>query len=363
MPSKNVENAKDEQRELSLSKIVRNWPKTTFCIFSEEFCERFSYYCLRTVLTLYLVNVLEFDDATTLLVFHSTTSLAYASPLLGSIISDGYIGKFRTILYVSFIYAAGQILLTFASTLPKGHTFHPSLDLLALLLISIATGGIKPCVSAFGADQFDARQTRMISLYFSVFFFVIQIGAMTSSIISPRLRTLSCFGQDSCFPFSFGLAAALMVIAIGLFVIGSPWYTKVSPKGNMVLRVARTIYAALINKFCKKQTERKHWLDHSLDEHDCRGNKYCLATKRTAKGECAQEVLVSDVKALMRMIVMMLPIPMFWALYDQQGSRWLLQAVNMDGRITEGWTILPDQIHALNAILTIFLIPLSQWSI
>lgn len=101
-----------------------------------------------------------------------------------------------------------------------------------------------------------------------------------------------------------------------------------------VLRVARTIYAALINKFCKKQTERKHWLDHSLDEHDCRGNKYCLATKRTAKGECAQvkfildfekievaqtqEVLVSDVKALMRMIVMMLPIPMFWALYDQQ---------------------------------------------
>ncbi|KAK5986269.1 hypothetical protein GCK32_014827 [Trichostrongylus colubriformis] len=74
--------------------MLRHWPKTTLCIVSNEFCERFSYYGMRTVLILYLLNVLKFTENQSTIFFNSFTVLCYLTPLLGSIIADGYIGKF-----------------------------------------------------------------------------------------------------------------------------------------------------------------------------------------------------------------------------------------------------------------------------
>ena len=58
-------------------------------------------------------------------------------------------------------------------------------------------------------------------------------------------------------------------------------------------------------------------------------------------------------------MVMMIPVPMFWALYDQQGSSWVLQAIGMDANVW-GWEILPDQMGVLNACLILFFIPIFQ---
>ncbi|KJH43630.1 hypothetical protein DICVIV_10348 [Dictyocaulus viviparus] len=74
--------------------MIRHWPKTTLCIVSNEFCERFSYYGMRTVLILYLLNVLKFTGNQSTIFFNSFTVLCYFTPLIGSIIADGYIGKF-----------------------------------------------------------------------------------------------------------------------------------------------------------------------------------------------------------------------------------------------------------------------------
>lgn len=56
----------------------------------------------------------------------------------------------------------------------------------------------------------------------------------------------------------------------------------------------------------------------------------------------------------------MLPVPMFWALYDQLGSRWIIQALAMDGRVTDSFRILPDQMQTFNSILILAFIPLFQ---
>ncbi|KAK6030031.1 hypothetical protein OSTOST_03844, partial [Ostertagia ostertagi] len=173
--------------------MLRHWPKTTLCIVSNEFCERFSYYGMRI-----------------------SPYSAILHHLLGSIIADGYIGKFWTIFSVSILYACGQVILAIASVKNKESSIHPWMDLAGLIIIGFGTGGIKPCVSAFGGDQFEVGQVRdetwmsdyflasldclvlnfftcefqerMLSLFFSMFYFSINAGSMISTFISPIFR-------------------------------------------------------------------------------------------------------------------------------------------------------------------------------
>lgn len=73
-----------------------------------------------------------------------------------------------------------------------------------------------------------------------------------------------------------------------------------------------------------KTEKREHWLDYAKEEHG--------------------EQMVSDIKALLRVLVLYLPLPVFWALFDQQGSRWTFQATRMDGKIG-GFILKPDQMQ------------------
>ena len=73
-----------------------------------------------------------------------------------------------------------------------------------------------------------------------------------------------------------------------------------------------------------------------------------------------QRQLIGDMKAFFRLIVMLLPAPMFWALYDQQGSRWMLQSLYMDCRLWGNYLLLPDQMQTLNAVLILLFIPIFQ---
>ncbi|GMR54462.1 hypothetical protein PMAYCL1PPCAC_24657, partial [Pristionchus mayeri] len=343
--------------------MIKHWPKTTFCIVSNEFCERFSYFGMRTVLTFYILNVLKFDEDTSTIFFNCFSILCYLTPMLGSIIADGYIGMFWTIFSVSILYAVGQIMLAVASTQIWTSPIHPWLDLAGLVVIGFGTGGIKPCVAPFGADQFDKGQDRMTSIYFSLFYFSINAGSMISTFISPIFRAQPCMGQDSCYPLSFGVPAVLMIVATGVFMIGSPWYRKNPPTENVFAEMFRIIGGALGNKFSSRNAgPTSHWLEHYLDTHKCENDPKCMALKGTKKKTqhlCQKKQYVQDVIGLFKLIVMFLPVPMFWALYDQQGSIWLLQGIEMDCNVF-GVLLLPDQMQTLNAVLILIFIPLFE---
>ncbi|CAI2357258.1 unnamed protein product [Caenorhabditis sp. 36 PRJEB53466] len=342
--------------------MIRHWPKTTLCIVSNEFCERFSYYGMRTVLTFYLLNVLKFTDSQSTIFFNGFTVLCYTTPLLGSIVADGYIGKFWTIFSVSILYAIGQVVLALASVKNYQSSVHPWMDLAGLLIIAFGTGGIKPCVSAFGGDQFELGQERMLSLFFSMFYFSINAGSMISTFISPIFRSQPCLGQDSCYPMAFGIPAILMIVATLVFMGGSFWYKKNPPKDNVFGEVTRLMFTAVGNKSKKGSTPKEHWLLHYLTTHDCSKDAKCLelqALKHNGK-LCQKKRFIDDVRSLLRVLVMFLPVPMFWALYDQQGSVWLIQAIQMDCRLSDTLLLLPDQMQTLNAVLILVFIPLFQ---
>ncbi|XP_045458412.1 peptide transporter family 1-like [Melitaea cinxia] len=217
------------------------------------------------------------------------------------------------------------------------------LTILALLLIAFGTGGIKPCVSAFGGDQFKLpEQEKYLGYFFSLFYFSINAGSLISTFLTPILRAdVHCFGDNDCYSLAFGVPGILMIISIIFFVAGKRFYIMKSPTGNVMSRVASCIGHAVLRSFQNKE-KREHWLDHADDKYDTN--------------------LIEDVKALLGVLVLFIPLPVFWALFDQQGSRWTFQADRMEQDIG-GWTLKADQMQVLNPLLILIFIPLFEVAI
>ena len=106
---------------------------------------------------------------------------------------------FRTILYVSLVYALGNLVVSLTALPGLGAGEIPG-PMIGLFLIALGTGGIKPCVSAFGGDQISADQTKLLQSFFSVFYFAINAGSLLSMLITPVLRgqLYSRFFSQSC---------------------------------------------------------------------------------------------------------------------------------------------------------------------
>ncbi|NXN75639.1 S15A1 protein, partial [Himantopus himantopus] len=327
------------------------YPLSIFFIIINEFCERFSYYGMRAVLVLYFKYFLQWDDNLSTAIYHTFVALCYLTPILGALIADSWLGKFKTIVSLSIVYTIGQTVMSVSSIndltdqnhdgSPDNVPVHIALSMIGLILIALGTGGIKPCVSAFGGDQFDDDQEKQRSRFFSIFYLSINAGSLLSTIITPILRAQECgiHSKQRCYPLAFGVPAALMAVSLVVFIIGSGMYKKVQPQGNIMVQVSKCIGFAIKNRFrhrSKAFPKREHWLDWASEKYDKR--------------------LIAQIKMVLKVLFLYIPLPMFWALFDQQGSRWTLQATTMDGNFG-AIQIQPDQMQTVNPILIIIMVP------
>ncbi|CAD5206883.1 unnamed protein product [Bursaphelenchus okinawaensis] len=333
-----------EVKDVGLLKSVMSYPPGVFFMLGNEFCERFSFYGMRAILMLYLIHEYQLADSTASLLYHLFISLSYFAPLFGSIVADNYFGRFKVILWVSVIYVIGHLLLS-AGALPYFDDLTRALlDIFGLALIALGTGGIKPCVSAFAADQFEEGQVQERTQFFSFFYFSINAGSLVAIIVTPLLRArIQCFGSEYCFPLAFGVPGVLMAIAFFTFIAGYKYY-KIKPaeKGNILWKVVSCIWTALRKKFravLRRERIDKHWLQYAVPEHD--------------------ENLINGVKSLVAVSVLFVPVVFFWALFDQLGSTWVIQARRMDGRVGP-FTILPDQMNTFNPLMILFMVPVFE---
>uniref|UniRef100_A0A8C2CT27 Solute carrier family 15 member 1 n=1 Tax=Cyprinus carpio TaxID=7962 RepID=A0A8C2CT27_CYPCA len=322
------------------------YPVSIFFIVVNEFCERFSYYGMKAVLVLYFKYFIGWDNDLSTTIYHTFVALCYLTPILGAIIADSWLGKFKTIVYLSIVYTIGQVIMAISAIhditdtnrdgTPDNMTFHTAMSMLGLILIALGTGGIKPCVAAFGGDQFEEHQEKQRSTFFSIFYLSINAGSLLSTLITPILRAQECgiYSKQSCFPLAFGVPAALMVVALIVFIAGHNMYIMESPKGNILLQVMKCIGFAIRNRFnhrSKQHPKREHWMDWAEEKY--------------------------DVKMVLKVLFLYIPLPMFWALFDQQGSRWTLQATTMDGNFG-AFIIQPDQMQIVNPILIVIMVPI-----
>merc|ERR1719481_1790563 len=135
-------------------------------------------------------------------------------------------------------YILGHILKTVAAVPNLGIDPY-SMTFVGLALIAIGTGGIKPCVAAFGGDQFKLpEQERQLQTFFSVFYFSINAGSLIGTALTPYLREdVECFGDDTCYSLAFGVPAILMAFATVIIILGKPLYVMKPPQGNIIIQV------------------------------------------------------------------------------------------------------------------------------
>ncbi|XP_040440361.1 solute carrier family 15 member 1 [Falco naumanni] len=340
-----------KSKSKGISPSCFGYPLSIFFIIINEFCERFSYYGMRAVLVLYFKYFLQWDDNLSTAIYHTFVALCYLTPILGALIADSWLGKFKTIVSLSIVYTIGQTVMSVSSIndltdhnwdgFPDNVSLHIALSMIGLILIALGTGGIKPCVSAFGGDQFEDDQEKQRTRFFSIFYLSINAGSLLSTIITPILRAQECgiHSKQRCYPLAFGVPAALMAISLVVFITGSRMYKKVQPQGNIMIQVSKCIGFAIKNRFRHRSKEfpkREHWLDWASEKYDKR--------------------LIAQIKLVLKVLFLYIPLPMFWALFDQQGSRWTLQATTMDGDF--GFMkVQPDQMQTVNPILIIVMVP------
>jgi POT family proton-dependent oligopeptide transporter len=278
-------------------------------IIGNEAAERFSYYGMRTILTIFMVRYLYLMSDTILPAmskaeaqerYHTFSSWVYLFPILGAIVADAFTGKYRIIIAVSVLYCLGHLALAFMG---GGGLSAETWLWLGLFLIALGSGGIKPCVSAHVGDQFGKRNQHLMEKVYQWFYFAINFGSTLSTLLTPWL--LEWYGPH----VAFGVPGVLMAIATLMFWLGRNRYIHVPPGGTAFLA----------------------------------------------------EVFSRDgILTILRLSLVYLCIAVFWSLFDQTSSAWVLQAEDMNLRWL-GIDWLPSQIQVLNPILVMVMIPLFQF--
>ncbi|VVC93674.1 unnamed protein product [Leptidea sinapis] len=306
------------------AKVEDRFPIIVIIIIIAEFCERFSYSAMRAFLTLYLRSKLGFSDESATETYHVFCTFIYVFPIIGGILADNWLGKFRTIVYMMFIYLAGNVLVAVAA-IPHLNLPVKFSTILGLFMITIGTGGIKPCVSSLGGEQFKLpQQEKHLAMYFSILYFTLCVGSLIAKTVSPILRSeVQCFGDKDCYSLAFGAPGIVVMFSIVIFVSGKKRYILAKPEGNIVLTFVKCIFSALKNTIKKGRSKDVHWLDNAHSKFDKR--------------------FITDVKRTLSIL----------------GSRWTLQATKMNGKL--GFvTIKPDQLQVIAPISILIFIPLTQ---
>ncbi|XP_038976327.1 protein NRT1/ PTR FAMILY 3.1-like isoform X1 [Phoenix dactylifera] len=227
--------------------------KTMPFILANEICDRFATSGFSANKITYLTQQLHMplvQASNTLTNFGGTSSL---TPIVGALIADSFAGRFWTITVGSIIYQLGMMTLTISAVLPslRPPTCSPqqpcrqasSLQLavlyLSLLCTSIGSGGIRPCVVAFGADQVELQGDAGHKWnFFNLYFFSMGMPVLLALTVVVYIQENVGWG------WGFGIPTVAMCLSIIAFVIGYPLYIKMKPGGSPLTRLTQVLVAA-----------------------------------------------------------------------------------------------------------------------
>eukprot|EP00884_Botryococcus_braunii_P005509 jgi/Botrbrau1/1495/Bobra.178_3s0050.1 len=165
----------------------------------------------------------------------------YLLPLVGAYIADAHWGRYVTIIVFSIIYLIGLVGLVLSSGIAALKNV-PSLSPCCTFM-ALGTGGIKPCVSTFGADQFneeDPKEEKQKSAFFNWFYWSINLGALiaVTGVVNVQAQVSWTIG--------YIIPAVCFFVAFMSYLSGSPWYRKVPPFGSAIVRSCKVVLASLI---------------------------------------------------------------------------------------------------------------------
>src|SRR5207245_9796610 len=164
-------------------------------IVGNEAAERFSYYGMNSILTIFMTKYLldkmghlsVMQPANAEAWYHTFVSALYFLPIFGAILADAVFGKFRVVFWLSIVYCLRHLTLALMGS-PVAHAIEPRYLLaVGLLMIAMGAGGIEPCVSTNVGDQFGESNKHLLTRVFNWFYFSINAGSALSTLLIPWL--------------------------------------------------------------------------------------------------------------------------------------------------------------------------------
>jgi len=322
-------------------------PTGFWFFFWGEFAERCSYYGMRAILALYMVDRLGVDKADAGTYMSLFIAACYFFPLVGGFLADNYFGKYWTIVGFSVPYVVAQFLVGIEN---KYIIFG------ALAMLAMGSGVIKPNISTLMGLTYDQQRPGLDQLRtsaFSWFYMAINIGAYLSQTAMPWLR--NHYGYQVAFLFPAGL----MALALLIFALGKRFYAQE--------KIVRRIVG---------------------EERDLPGDTKTVTglpvSYRAVTPEQAAAEWKLKLQTLGRIGSVFLMVMFFWAIFDQSASTWIFFAdtymdTTLIGERTDGTAMFlsgssaestfgfptfrmsPDAIQSFNALFIVFMVPVSVW--
>ncbi|XP_048226603.1 protein NRT1/ PTR FAMILY 5.10 isoform X1 [Ricinus communis] len=362
--------------------ISGGWRSASF-ITAVEVAERFAYYGISSNLITYLTGSLGQSTAAAAESVNTWSGVAALLPLLGGVVADFFLGRYLTIILASLVYilsesasqGLGMLTLSAALTSLDAHDckttktgtscsppwYHVILFFFSLYLVAIGQGGHKPCVQAFGADQFDGKhpnESIAKSSFFNWWFFSLSAGIIVTLMVVVYIQ------ENLNWVLGFGIPCIVMLVGLLVLLLGSRTYRyniKRNEK-NPFIRFGQLIVRAVRNwrntSFRIAAEEEAYLVDQSSERF-----KFLNKSLQASDGSVGDQeaCFVSDVegkKALLRLIPIWTTSLVYTIVYAQTTTFFTKQGVTMDRKIFQGFQIPAASIQSFIGLAIVIFIPI-----
>nr|CAB3461380.1 unnamed protein product [Digitaria exilis] len=307
------------------------WKSALFIIWVEV-AERFAYYGISSNLISYLTGPLGQTTAAAAAAVNAWLGAASMLPLLGAAVADSWLGRYRTIVASSVLYIMGLGMLTLSSMLPSPQQCGAAVDsrgacppssiqtaffYISLYLVAIAQSGHKPCVQAFGADQFDAtnpNESSSRASFFNWWYF----GICASATVT--IAIMSYVQDNVSWALGFGVPSMVMLLALAIFLLGTRTYRFYGSGGG---NGGGTGTFSLVGKAFASPVEPEH-----------------------GDGELAEDaVLAGEVNGLARLFPIWATCLLYGVVFTQPATLFTKQAGTLDRRVGRSFQVPPAALQ------------------
>lgn len=336
-------------------------PSALFVLFGAEMWERFSYYGMRALLTLYMARVLfeslgqTLADQNALAVYGSYTSMVYLFPVIGGLIADKVLGFRKTVIFGGILMMLGHFTLALAGIYMEKNLIA---FFMALALIIVGNGLFKPNISSFLGEFYTQDDPRKDGA-FTIFYMGVNIGAF--------LATLTCgyVGEQINWHYGFGLAGIGMALGLIVFWLAGPRVfgqkglvpAAASTARNILgMRPSNFTYLATIVfvPICSVFLNFDNLMSTLLIIIGLGVLGYMVYLGATDKNR-------ADGQRLWVVSVLFVFHAVFWMLFEQAGGSLTLFTLRSVDRVVMGNEIPASIFQSLNPLYIMLLAPVFSW--
>jgi len=368
---------------MSTNEIKQGHPKGLYLLFGTEMWERFNFYGMRAILTLFLINSLMMKEADAAIIYGGFLGLCYLTPMLGGFISDRYFGNRNCIIIGGLTMATGQMLLFFsASIFGTNLSLATTLMWVALGTIILGNGFFKPNISSLVGSLYPKQEKSKLDTAFTIFYMGINLGAFLGQLICPLVGDVKDSGgirDIHAFKWGFLAASTAMVIGTLLFYFLKSRYI-VTPEGKPLGGLPSKNDASY---FDEGEAQKANFSKKSLliaviafiglfftIRYLLGGDNFIktiIYPVIYASGITLAGLIVSDSSLtkierdrIFVIYIVAFFIIFFWAAFEQAGSSLTFIADNQTDRNFFGWNMPPSMVQIFNGLFVFtFAIPFS----